>query len=211
MWRSIWLGVEMFQFIQRALFVGGILIVGCAATESHAAPATCITGCTPLTLYDGQDPFPASLGGFLNGSPSLDRITYNRETKTFGSSNGIAAGTYTDDFTLTNLIYSASDPTALIGGTWNYAPDPGQLFPTMVAIKAGNAFFFYSIIAGTLSGNWNTALLGNKNLSDITFYDGAGRIVTPLPPAAILFLSALGLAGFRGWVRKHAISRLPLA
>ena len=129
--------------------------------------------------------------------------------KTFTPFNGVAAGTYTDDFTLTNLILSSSNE--LISGTWNYAPDPGQLFPTMVAIKAGNAFFFYSIIAGTLSGNWNTALLGNKNLSDITFYDGAGRIVTPLPPAAILFLSALGLAGFRGWVRKHAISRLPLA
>jgi hypothetical protein len=203
----------MFKSIQRLLLAGGIFVIGCAAaTPSHAAPVTCITGCTPLTVYDGQDPFPASLGGFLNGSPSLDRITYNREAKTFGSSNGIAAGTYTDDFTLTNLLYSPSDLTALISGTWNYAPDPGQLFPTMVAIKAGNAWFFYSIIAGTLSGNWDTALLDNKNLSDITFYDGAGPIETPLPPAAILFLSALGLAGFRRWMRKNTnLPHAPLA
>jgi hypothetical protein len=161
-------------------------------------------------VYGGHDPFPASDGGFLNGSPSLDRIAYNREAKTFSSSNGIAAGTYTDDFTLTNLLYSPSDLTALISGTWNYAPDPGQLFPTMVAIKAGNAWFFYSIIAGTLSGNWDTALLDNKNLSDITFYDGAS-IENPLPPAAILFLSALGLAGFRRWMRTNSTAHVPLA
>jgi hypothetical protein len=99
--------------------------------------------------------------------------------------------------------------TEAIAGTWKYEPDLGQLMPTILAVKAGNAFIVL-FIAGLTEGTWSTVgLLGSAGVSHLSFYDGAGGgpapDPTPLPAAVWLFGSIVaGYGGFSRWRKRKA-------
>ena len=177
----------------------GALALGCITLASGTAlAASCNQPAQPFALgvvICGNDPFPDP----LNGSPSLFKYEVDEER----ALNGIAGGTYTDDFTITFITSSS--------GTWKYDPsgpeDIGQLFPTLMVVKAGSDFVVFSVL-GLLTGNWNTSLLGNKALSHISFYDGqtpnGGGGEVPLPGAVWLMGTVLaGGAGVGAWRRRR--------
>ncbi len=186
------------------------LISSAGAAMSATCGSGSLTGLTPGTVYSGNDPFDGQ-GGCINGSPSL--VKYNVQTNgtnpdSFAAGvNGIAPGTYTDNVTFSNLGFKAGDPgkgDEIISGTWSWAAQANELLPTIVVIKAGPEFFFYSILAGTLSGSFDTTLLGNKGLSHISFYDGA-RAVVPLPAALPLMLGGLAGLGYIASRRRRRV------
>lgn len=179
-----------------------ILCAAAAVAWLVVMPLQVAQAYTAGTVYSGNDPFP----GALNGSPSLFKCDDVDTVAGVGTlvcpkkEDGSSPGDYRNAFTVT--VTGLKDDEEPIAGTWSF--DPGAvtglggnpvLFPTKVAVKAGPEWFFLEIAAGTLSGTWSTALLGNKGLSHLSFYDTG---VVPLPAAAWLLLSGLAGLGFLG-------------
>lgn len=195
------------------LFMGPSLVNAAPCNSTSTPPAATETAPGSLTpgytgvlfdqLYCGNDPNPFS-GSYINGSPSLVKFNSDGESLTGfdDGTEGVASSfgspgqfSYIDNVIFSNLIYNGDD---LIGGTWTWTSDVGELFPKIMLLKAGDSFFIQSV-AGLLSGTFSTlGLLDGKNLSHISFYDTGRSGSTPevpLPAGILLLLSALGGLG----------------
>ena len=194
----------------RRAFLGAALVTGILGSAGFASADTvsCInptatpsgsatpgyTGLLFNTVYCGNDPFDGQ-GGYINGSPSLVKINILDLAVDVPAPgvDGIGPGNQATDLVLSLLGYSGGE---IKSGTWTLAHQAGELVPTIVVIKAGPAFFLQSVIAGVLTGTFNTALLGNKGLSHISLYDGAkpggGTPEVPIPAALPLLLTGIG-------------------
>lgn len=159
-------------------------------------------------LYCGSDPKPFD-EIYINGSPSLVKFNSDEESLTGfdEGEEGVASFfgdpgefSYIDNVIFSDLIYDGDD---LIGGTWTWTFDAGELLPTIMLLKAGDNFFIQSV-AGLLAGTFSTELFDFQNLSHISFYDTGRNQFPPVPlPAGILLLiSALGGLGFLSRFRK---------
>lgn len=160
----------------RLLNLTAILLVGLTLTAGSALANT---------VVPGNDPFP----GPLNGSPSLAKYEVDEALW----EDGASPGDYRPAFSITN-------DGGWLSGTWSFDPSKVTganpiLFPTWMAVKAGNGYLVFAIALGTTSGSWSTeGLLNNggrrPELSHLSFYD-TGAPVIPIPAAAWLFGSAL--------------------
>lgn len=182
------------KFLIGLAFTCGILMSStmvnaspCSPTTTPPEPPAGFTGLSFNTLYCGNDPFDGQ-GGYINGSPSLIKWTPLNSFE-----EGIATGTYVGNLTLSSLTYTGGD---LTGGTWSWTHDFGELFPTIMVVKASDGFFIQSV-AGLLTGTFSTlGLLEGHALSHLSFYDGAGGGDSvpdvPLPAALPMLLAGLG-------------------
>lgn len=208
------------------LLMGASLVNAAPCSSTTDPPAATSTPPGSLTpgytgvqfgvLYCGNDPKPFG-ESYINGSPSLVKFESDGESSTGfdDGEEGVAStfGTpgqysYIDNLILSNLIYDDDDD--LIGGDWAWTSDVGELFPTIMLLKAGDNFLIQSV-AGLLSGTFSTlGLLEGKNLSHISFYDTAGGGSTtpeiPLPAGILLLISALGGLGFLARFRKANVA-----
>ncbi|HUQ38291.1 MAG TPA: VPLPA-CTERM sorting domain-containing protein [Aestuariivirga sp.] len=134
------------------------------------------------TAYCGNDPFGGQ-GGYINNTPSLVKWTPPSTEE-----EGIAAGDYADDISVTSLGTS---------GTWTWTHDENELYPQYVLYKAGSGFFI-SLVTDLTDVTWSTVtLLGGHAISHISWYNhgtppGGGIDPIPVPAAFPLLLSALG-------------------
>lgn len=180
-----------------ALILGFFVAAGAASAtpvSTCTEPPSGFTGLLFNTVYCGNDPFDGQ-GGYINGSPSLVKINISdaEPNAPLAGVDGIAPGDQSGDLVLSLLGYNGDD---IISGTWTLAHQAGELFPTIVVIKAGPQFFLQAVVAGILTGTFNTALLDGKGLSHISLYDGAGSgggtPEVPIPAALPLLLTGLG-------------------
>jgi hypothetical protein len=168
--------------------------ISCTFIGNSTNPDVC-TGGTPNTIYgtagapNNADPAggtntPATS---LNGTPLLAK--FNNDLTTSGPD-------------VANFTVTISGTTA----DWAFIGGAGALQPTLLAVKAGN-FWYFIDLAGALSGTVTQNLILNPQsnaflgISHLAFYDHAG--VVPLPPAALLFGTALVGMGFLGRRRKR--------
>ena len=210
------------QYVIGIAFVSGLLMnaplvnaAPCNSTsnppEATSTPAGSLTpGYTGVVfgqLYCGNDPSPFSKS-YINGSPSLVKFSKSNVTTSIGGEEGVASSfgspgqfSYIDNVVFSSLVFNGAD---LTGGTWTWTSDAGELFPTIMLLKAGDNFLIQSV-AGLLTGTFSTVgLLEGKNLSHISFYDGASNSTpaVPLPAGLLLLISGLGGLGFLARLRK---------
>ncbi|WP_295399501.1 VPLPA-CTERM sorting domain-containing protein [uncultured Thiocystis sp.] len=182
----------------KSLAMAALLFSGLALPISSVFATTY----NPNQAY--EDPKNDPFSGDLNGSPSLAKFEFNGKKWEDGNSDG----NYISAFTVTATeTKTEGGKTEWIAGTWSFDPSKvtgisssDVLFPTKIAVKSKD-WFFFEVTAGTTSGTWSTKeYLGGKGLSHISFYDTGTPV--PLPAAAWLFGSALmGVAGI-GYRRK---------
>lgn len=90
-------------------------------------------------------------------------------------------------------------------GTWSL---PGYSVQYM-AVKTSNQFVIYNV-GGVSGGSWNTSLLGNKELSHLSFF-GAQQIAVPEPGAWALLILGFGALGATLRRRRPAQAKLHFA
>jgi hypothetical protein len=173
-----------------------VLVAGFSAPDARAA--------TLVGVYNGNDPFPNNLvipGKGIN-SPALAKCD-DAENGRCTWEDGKAPGNYAAAF---SVKFDKKVVGQYKSGTWSFDISKvvgtlKPLLPSYLAVKAGPNYAVYALL-GALSGTWNTAAVGNKGISHLSFFDTAPPPApVPLPAAGLMLIG--GLAGF-GLLRRRA-------
>lgn len=125
-----------------------------------------------------------------NGSPIIAK--YNTDGTGWEVNTGVFPGLLSSMFTLTG--------TSGNSGTWSYNGTTGVMITSFV-VKAGGGgnsgggFSLFKMNTPSTSFSniaWDTATLGDKNLSHISFYDTAAPTVIPLPAGIWMMMAVAG-------------------
>jgi hypothetical protein len=164
-----------------------------------------LAGTANAATLSCDSPAGTNLVSYTLGSASLAECKAGNDSGTFFGISGFVLGDKQPDNEGNKNVFFTDAPTAgeTSPGTWAIEVKPGTIANSIVVVlKQSNSYAAFLVDA--LSGTWTTAGPSNSlmDLSHASVWYSS--TVIPLPPAALLFGTALAGVGFMSRRKKAA-------